>query len=100
MSVELLNKIYFDYRKELLNCGLKESKATDMFNTIKKSQRPVTIIKTIVNLDDTTTEETTHKNNGRSDWIKQNPCMAKACKLNGIIKSSELRELIYNYWNS
>ena len=45
MTSELLNKIYFDYRRELLKHGLKESKATDMFNTIKKCQRPVTIIK-------------------------------------------------------
>ena len=98
MTSELLNKIYFDYRRELLKHGLKESKATDMFNTIKKCQRPVTIIKTVVNNDDTITECVEYKNRGISDWLSQNPCMKYACKLNGINKSSELRDLIYNHW--
>ena len=98
MTSELLNKIYFEYRKELFKNGLKESKATDMFNTIKKYQRQVTIIKTIVNCDDTLMEEIEDKNKGRNDWLKQNPNMAYACKINGIKKSSELRDLIYKYW--
>ena len=98
MTADLLNKIYFDYRKELLNNGLKESKARDMFDCIKNSQRAVTLIKTTTHLDSSKTEEITHKNKGISDWLKQNPSMKKACKINGINKSPELRELIYNYW--
>jgi len=98
MTTDLLNNIYSDYRKELVDSGLKESKATDMFNFIKKAQRPVQIITTTINLDDTHTEEVINKNKGRGDYLSQNPLMKKACKQNGINKSSELRELIYNYW--
>lgn len=98
MDSDLLNEIYLDYKDELGKAGLREQKATDMFNTIKKSQRHSTIIRTTINNDDSRTEEVTEKNKGRSDWLKQNPIMAKAAKKHGITKSSELRELIYRYW--
>ena len=95
---DVLNQIYFDYRKELLMHGLKEFKATDMFNTIKKAQRPTTIITTTVNFFNSLSEEIIHKNKGKTDWLKQNPCLNNACKINGIKTSKELRELIYQFW--